>query len=72
MINDAAEFALWLSPHILANTGRVLATVVKTPDEEIDEYLQVLAEMAAGVRRRHHRPAADGRGLPRLGGQPDP
>ena len=43
---DAAEFALWLSPHILANTGRVLATVVKTPDDEIDEYLQVLAEMA--------------------------
>ncbi|HYB87909.1 MAG TPA: hypothetical protein VEC76_13710 [Streptosporangiaceae bacterium] len=30
VINDAAEFALWLSPHILANTGRVLATVVKT------------------------------------------
>ena len=24
----------------------VLATVVKTPDDEIDEYLQVLAEMA--------------------------
>jgi len=46
VINDAAEFALWLSPHILANTGRVLATVLKTPDEEVDEYLQVLAEMA--------------------------
>lgn len=41
----AAEFALWLSPHILANTGRVLATVLKTPDEEVDAYLQVLAEM---------------------------
>jgi predicted nucleic acid-binding protein len=46
VINDAAEFALWLSPHILANTGRVLATVLMTPDEEVDEYLQVLAEMA--------------------------
>ena len=46
VINDAAEFALWLSPHILANTGRVLARVLKTPGEEIDEYLQVLAEMA--------------------------
>jgi hypothetical protein len=22
VISDAAEFALWLSPHILANTGR--------------------------------------------------
>ena len=46
MINDAAEFAPWLSPHVLVNTGRVLATVLKTPDEEVDEYLQVLAEMA--------------------------
>jgi hypothetical protein len=46
VINDAAEFALWLSLHILANTGRVLATVLKTPDEEIDEYLRVLTEMA--------------------------
>jgi hypothetical protein len=46
VINDAAEFALWLSPHILANTGRVLPTLLKTPDEEVDEYLQVLAEMA--------------------------
>jgi predicted nucleic acid-binding protein len=46
VINDAAEFALWLSPHVLLNTGRVLATVLKTPGEEVDEYLQVLAEMA--------------------------
>jgi predicted nucleic acid-binding protein len=46
VINDAAEFALWLSPHILGNTARVLATVLKTPDEEVDEYLQVLAELA--------------------------
>jgi hypothetical protein len=46
VINDAAEFGLWLSPHILASTGRVLAAVLKTPDEEVDEYLQVLAEMA--------------------------
>ncbi len=46
VINDAAEFALWLSPRILVNAGRVLATVLKTPDEEVDEYLQVLAEMA--------------------------
>jgi predicted nucleic acid-binding protein len=46
VINDVAEFALWLSPHILANTGRVLAAVLKTPDEEVDEYLRVLAGMA--------------------------
>ena len=46
VINDAAEFALWLSPHILTNTGRVLSMVLKTPDDEVDAYLQVLAEMA--------------------------
>src|ERR1019366_2410079 len=37
VVNDAAEFALWLSPHILANTGRVLATVLKTPDDEVGD-----------------------------------
>jgi predicted nucleic acid-binding protein len=46
MVNDAAEFALWLSPHILVNTGRVLATVLKMPEDEIDEYMQVLVEIA--------------------------
>jgi hypothetical protein len=61
VINDAAEFALWLSPHILANTGRVLATVLETPDQEVDEYLQVLAELAESSGVRHHPPAPDGR-----------
>jgi len=46
VINDAAEFALWLSPHILTNTGRVLDDVVGTPWEEVEEYLAILAEMA--------------------------
>jgi predicted nucleic acid-binding protein len=46
VVNDAAEFALWLSPHILVNTGRVLASVLKMTDDEIDEYLAVLAEIA--------------------------
>jgi predicted nucleic acid-binding protein len=46
VVNDAAEFALWLSPHILVNTGRVLASVLKMPEDEIDEYLEVLAEIA--------------------------
>jgi len=46
LINDAAEFALWLSPHILTNTGRVLAEVISTPKEEIDEYIDILVEMA--------------------------
>ncbi|SRR5258708_5872593 len=46
IVNDAAEFALWLSPHILVNSGRVLASVLKMPEDEIDEYLAVLAEIA--------------------------
>jgi predicted nucleic acid-binding protein len=46
VVNDAAEFALWLSPHILVNVGRVLGSVMKMPDDEIDEYLAVLAEIA--------------------------
>jgi predicted nucleic acid-binding protein len=54
LINDEAEFALWLSSHILANTGRVLATAIGTPADEIDDYLSALMEMAdasgGGVR----------------------
>jgi predicted nucleic acid-binding protein len=46
IINDAAEFALWLSPHILNNTARVLMAVVGTPKEETDDYLTILTEMA--------------------------
>lgn len=46
VINDAAEFALWLSPHILTNTGRVLGDVIGTPKDEIDEYIAILAEIA--------------------------
>jgi len=46
IINDAAEFALWVSPHILSNTGRVLDEVVGMPKDEIDEYITILAEMA--------------------------
>jgi hypothetical protein len=55
----------------LANTGRVLATVLKTPDEEIDEYLQVLAEMAEESGGGITDPPPDSRRLPGLGGQPD-
>jgi hypothetical protein len=45
-VNDAAEFALWLSPHILDNTTRVLMAVVGTPREEADDYQEILAEIA--------------------------
>ena len=46
VINDAAEFALWLSPHLLGNTTRVLTAVVGTPKEEADDYEETLTEMA--------------------------
>jgi predicted nucleic acid-binding protein len=46
IINDTAEFALWLSPHILDNVTRVLATVVGTSKEEADDYRDILVEMA--------------------------
>ena len=36
----------WFRLQILANTGRVLATVLKSPEDEVDEYLRALAEMA--------------------------
>lgn len=46
VVNDAAEFGLWLSPHILGNTGGVLAEVLKTSDDEVEAYLDVLTEIA--------------------------
>lgn len=46
VINDAAEFALWLSPHIVSNTARVLSEILDLPKPAIDDYLEVLEEMA--------------------------
>jgi predicted nucleic acid-binding protein len=46
VINDAAEFSLWLSPHILDNIVRVLMSVVGTPKEEAEDYREILIEMA--------------------------
>jgi predicted nucleic acid-binding protein len=43
--NDGREFAPWLSPHILANTTRVLSRA-GVRDTEIGEYVAVLAEIA--------------------------
>jgi hypothetical protein len=37
------------------NTGRVLAEVIGTPKDEIDQYLAVLLEMADASRRFHRR-----------------
>jgi len=46
VINDAAEFAMWLSPHIVDNTVRVLMTVIGTPKDEALDYQDILMEMA--------------------------
>jgi predicted nucleic acid-binding protein len=46
IVNDAAEFALWLCPHILDSTVRVLMTVVGTPKEEAEDYREILIDMA--------------------------
>ncbi len=44
-LNDAAEFSLWLSPHVLTNIARVLAELDWTRDMA-HAYLQVLREIA--------------------------
>jgi predicted nucleic acid-binding protein len=46
VIVDAAEFALWLSPHILDNTARVLVEGLKWPGDRTEQYLAVLVEVA--------------------------
>ena len=46
IVVDAAEFALWLSPHILSNVGRVLADLFKWEPPQVDTYLAVLSETA--------------------------
>jgi predicted nucleic acid-binding protein len=43
---DAAEFALWVSPHILANVRRVLEDLFKWGHPQIGTYLTVLSETA--------------------------
>jgi predicted nucleic acid-binding protein len=46
VIVDAAEFALWLSQHILSNINRILAELFKWAQPEIDAYLRAIV-MAA-------------------------
>jgi len=47
IIADAAELALWLSPHILGNTTRVLQEELKWEPTAADAYLGLLARVAA-------------------------
>jgi predicted nucleic acid-binding protein len=43
---DAAEFALWLSPHITANVDRILRELFKWAPPEIDAYLDTVVRAA--------------------------
>lgn len=46
IIVDAAEFALWLSPHILDNVRRVLEDLFKWESPQADAYIDVISEAA--------------------------
>jgi predicted nucleic acid-binding protein len=51
IVNDAAEFSLWLSPHVLANIERVLESPesgggFEWEGDRVEEYLEVLVEIA--------------------------
>lgn len=46
IIVDAAEFSLWLSPHIIAHVERVLTELFKWDPAETDSYLAALLSAA--------------------------
>jgi predicted nucleic acid-binding protein len=46
IIIDAAEFSLWLSPHIIANIDRVLTELFKWDPAETNAYLAALLSAA--------------------------
>jgi predicted nucleic acid-binding protein len=45
IVNDAAEFSLWLSPHVIANLLRVLAALDWSEERALD-YARVLKDVA--------------------------
>jgi predicted nucleic acid-binding protein len=46
IIVDAAEFGLWLSPHILANVDRILCDLFKWAQPVTDAYLETVLQAA--------------------------
>lgn len=56
VINDAAEFTLRLSPHILSNVARVQSDVLGLDGKHIDDYIQVLTELATASGGDHTDP----------------
>lgn len=47
-VNARRDFALWLSPHIIRNTRRVLIDIRGYDAAEVDQYIDVLTEIAHG------------------------
>ena len=43
--NDAAEFVLWLSPHVLRNTARVLDDAFGWARDDIADYVEALVKI---------------------------
>lgn len=50
IIVDAREFALFVSPHIVDNTKRVLTNVFKWDDSSVGQFVDVLAKTVIGSR----------------------
>jgi predicted nucleic acid-binding protein len=46
IIVDAAQFALWLSPHITANVARILGDLFKWEQPQVNAYLQAVVGAA--------------------------
>jgi predicted nucleic acid-binding protein len=46
VIVDAVEFALWLSPHLLGNTTRVLVDGLKWSQQHAEEFASVMVQVA--------------------------
>ncbi len=51
IVNDAQEFALWLSPHVIGNVLRVLIDPdgFRWPVEKAEEYVTVLKDIVEGA-----------------------
>ncbi len=45
IVNDAREFSLFLSEHVLRNVGRVLRTGFRWEIERVEEYLGIILEI---------------------------
>ena len=49
IIVDAAEFALWLSPHIITNIDGILAQLFKWAQPQIDAYLRATLKIMKSI-----------------------